>query len=67
MKKLDKLIGFLDKLNLEDEIEKEEIILSVWRYQASEGTFNTTFHQAKAALPHKTFCGKYNKSVKRLE
>ena len=25
MKKLDKLIGFLDKLNLEDEIEKEEI------------------------------------------
>jgi hypothetical protein len=68
MKKLDKFIGFLDRLEIEESEEKEEIIKKIWGEKTVlQGTFDTIFHHAKAALPHKTFCGKYNKSVIRLE
>lgn len=69
MKTLDKLIGLLDNMQIDESIEKEEIITTVWgdEKETLRGTFDTTYHHAKAALPHKLFCGKFNKSVTRLK
>jgi thymidine phosphorylase len=69
MKKIDKLIGVLDSMQINESIEKEEIMITVWgnEKETLKGTFDTTYHHARVALPHKLFCGKFNKSVTRLK